>query len=812
MSTSINIIPNDNVISVQDSNNQITITSNTSNVVVDVTQPITNTVQVLTGPQGQKGDQGPVGPSGSSANIDTGSLVTTSSFNSFTSSYTTDSSSFNSRIGSLTAATSSYVLNSQTSSMTVLSASFARTASFLPVGTYAITSSNAVSSSYSLTASYVQAAGNDTYVQYNSNGDFAANGGLTYNYGSLGLQQGDNVNAIGDYSHAEGSSTDAIGNYSHAEGSSTDAIGNYSHAEGAQNISGYKGFLSTMPSSGVIILDQSYEDVSSLFTAGNFIILSDTDEENNYGTIELEINFGDFDGTNTIIYLVNTTIATSVAVIGLPDDPQPSGADRNDGGSYSHAEGFSTKTIGWSSHAEGQSTTAKGDYSHAEGRSTKTIGNSSHAEGSDTQAIGDASHAEGRSTQAIGGRSHAEGFGAATIGDYSHAEGDNTQTGTAAAYGKGKGNLIINGTVKLNESYGDVTTEFQSGQDLYLYDPTNLGRKIFKIQSSIYSLIDGATSIQLTDNTVNTANGCVVCINFGIQNHRGDQTIPAPYSHTEGNDTRTLDEYSHAEGRGTQAIGSYSHAEGLGTIALGPSQHVQGQYNIPSSDQSAFIIGNGTSNNARSNLIFASGSNFQINGSLGVTNDLLVNGNTFAVNSANNRVGIGKTNPSTTLDVNGNTIITGSFTVVTGSAVELRVTNTGVTIGNAVTDVHSITGSARLTGSFQITGSVTGRPISLPTASGTASLNCSLGNFFTLTLSSSFTMLLSASNIQPGQTINLRITQPATSGSLTYSSAVFKFPGGIPYTASASGSAVDIISFISFDSSTLNGTAIKNLS
>jgi hypothetical protein len=41
---------------------------------------------------------------------------------------------------------------------------------------------------------------------------------------------------------------------------------------------------------------------------------------------------------------------------------------------------------------------------------------------------------------------------------------------------------------------------------------------------------------------------------------------------------------------------------------------------------------------------------------------------------------------------------------------------------------------------------------------------------------------------------------------------VFKFPGGIPYTASASGSTVDIISFISFDSSTLNGTAIKNLS
>jgi hypothetical protein len=151
MSTSINIIPNDNVISVQDSNNQITITNNTSNVAVDVTQPITNIVQVLTGPQGQKGDQGLAGPSSS---FDSGSFVTTSSFGSFTQSYYQDSGSFSSEIGSLTAVTSSYVLNSQTSSMAVLSASFAITASFLPVGTYAITSSWAVSSSRAITASF----------------------------------------------------------------------------------------------------------------------------------------------------------------------------------------------------------------------------------------------------------------------------------------------------------------------------------------------------------------------------------------------------------------------------------------------------------------------------------------------------------------------------------------------------------------------------------------------------------------------------------------------------------------------------------
>jgi hypothetical protein len=121
------------------------------------------------------------------------------------------------------------------------------------------------------------------------------------------------------------------------------------------------------------------------------------------------------------------------------------------------------------------------------------------------------------------------------------------------------------------------------------------------------------------------------------------------------------------------------------------------------------------------------------------------------------------------------------------------------------------TGSSIITGSLTVTGSLTNQPITLTATSGTASMNCTQGNFFNLTLSSSSTIHLSSSNIQPGQTINLRITQPATSGSLTYGSQ-FKFAGGIPYSASATGSVVDIVSFISFDSTTLYGSAIKNLS
>ena len=83
---------------------------------------------------------------------------------------------------------------------------------------------------------------------------------------------------------------------------------------------------------------------------------------------------------------------------------------------------------------------------------------------------------------------------------------------------------------------------------------------------------------------------------------------------------------SHAQGSNTQAIGGYSHAEGLGTITSGSYQHAQGQYNLSSSVESAFIIGNGTSNANRSNLVFASGSSFQISGSLNVTGSIVLNG------------------------------------------------------------------------------------------------------------------------------------------------------------------------------------------
>jgi hypothetical protein len=123
---------------------------------------------------------------------------------------------------------------------------------------------------------------------------------------------------------------------------------------------------------------------------------------------------------------------------------------------------------------------------------------------------------------------------------------------------------------------------------------------------------------------------------------------PGYAAHAEGFDTLASGSYSHAEGINTIAIGSSSHAEGNSTIALGDYQHVQGQFNITSSAQSAFIIGNGTSTSARSNLVFASSSQFQITGSLRVTGSTILSGSfDNIINQASDYVA-SVTNTSTT--------------------------------------------------------------------------------------------------------------------------------------------------------------------
>jgi hypothetical protein len=80
-------------------------------------------------------------------------------------------------------------------------------------------------------------------------------------------------------------------------------------------------------------------------------------------------------------------------------------------------------------------------------------------------------------------------------------------------------------------------------------------------------------------------------------------------SHAEGYLSISTGSHSHAEGYLTHAKGHASHTEGNGTISNGQAQHVQGAWNIEDEtphtpegySKYAHIVGNGTSENDRSN-------------------------------------------------------------------------------------------------------------------------------------------------------------------------------------------------------------------
>ncbi len=93
--------------------------------------------------------------------------------------------------------------------------------------------------------------------------------------------------------------------------------------------------------------------------------------------------------------------------------------------------------------------------------------------------------------------------------------------------------------------------------------------------------------------------------------------------------------------------------------------------------------------------------------------------------------------------------------------------------------------------------------------SGTTTLDCSLGNYFTLAMPAGGTTELLPSNIQAGQTINIEITQNVTAATLTYDNTI-EFPGGTAFTISTGAGEVDVLTLVSFDGVNLKATGLAN--
>ena len=146
----------------------------------------------------------------------------------------------------------------------------------------------------------------------------------------------------------------------------------------------------------------------------------------------------------------------------------------------------------------------------------------------------------------VGDYSHAEGSDTTASGMYSHAEGKNTTASGLYSHAEG---VLTTAPFECSHAEGRSTT------------------------AGLYSHAEGVST---------TASGI--------------------YSHAEGNNTTASHDCCHAEGSDTTASGWYSHAEGYYTKASGRYSHVQGKYNIDDlNEKYAHIVGNGTSDTARSN-------------------------------------------------------------------------------------------------------------------------------------------------------------------------------------------------------------------
>jgi hypothetical protein len=163
-----------------------------------------------------------------------------------------------------------------------------------------------------------------------------------------------------------------------------------------------------------------------------------------------------------------------------------------------------------------------------------------------------------------------------------------------------------------------------------------------------------------------------------------------------------------------------------------------------------------------------------------------------------------------TASIAGTNQFTASIKTYTGSNDTKWTTLGNLTGSYATTGSNTFIGSNTFTGSVNITGSAYGDVNSLVVVSNTASMDMSKSNFYTLTLPTGSTRLV-ATNVGKGQTVSLKVTQGAITGSLTFSSQ-FLFPTNLAYSASATASAVDIVSFITFDTtSSIFSTGVNRL-
>ncbi len=376
--------------------------------------------------------------------------------------------------------------------------------------------------------------------------------------------------------------------------------------------------------------------------------------------------------------------------------------------------------------------------------------------------------------------------------------------------------------------------------------------------------ISANSALTAGSNQNNTGNGAVILGGSGHTNSGETSAIVGGESNSLNSDYSGIFGAASStitNGDTTVIIGGYqNNVQGLRTFTLG------GNLNVVNNSGAEFsgIIGgqNNTINGPFSGSVVIGGSNIQIQkhhnvavptldvrngnvevlaGDVNVTGSIIGSGNIRAGQSAaafaSDSIELG----STAVPIQyGNVIIHGSntrdlgnkynsFQIVTQGSNTIQFANSAFTgLGN---DIHLLgwggnstgrgdniklwsSGSAALLNvetETRFASSVINDIETITIASNTASIDLNTSNTFQFTAQSTATHIV-ATNITAGQVVNIQITQDAGgAGTITFDPA-FKFPGGTAPALTTSANAIDLISAVSYDGTSLLANGTQNYS
>lgn len=271
---------------------------------------------------------------------------------------------------------------------------------------------------------------------------------------------GNNVQALDRYTHAEGENTIASGQTSHAEGDSTITFGTYSHAEGISTKTGTNlAYLATGLTSGVLYLSSVYGNVFSNFTAGQYILIDDTNYsgfiQDSYVVSAATYNIGT---SQTTVYLNDTSLTTAgtgFILVGDTNSPSSWGGNMVMGGYGANSKGASTNAIGNYTLSLGVSTSAIGNNSFASGKGTSSYGLHSFSTGLNSIAYGVGSFVGGEGSITKGVNAFAIGYNTKAIGSQSFSHGYQTEAkGDKTVTIGGQLNIVDSGTTDNSGIFG----------------------------------------------------------------------------------------------------------------------------------------------------------------------------------------------------------------------------------------------------------------------------------------------------------------------------------------------------------------------